>query len=220
MLSLHGIDMAEMSRSERSSAEKVFGALLADKGCLRKQASLREQLQRMTTDAPAMRLHGPRLFAAMQAGLPFLPEPKEMYVRATQMLNRMLAFKLKPDASLETVSGLLSRIEDAIYDDVPGRMTDGDFCRHLEVLVPPGKGKREREGWLHCYADALAANGADELSIADARILFETFWQGEERELELYNSMPTFELPSGRDALVCDGGSAMRAVLARVAAPA
>lgn len=38
-------DMSNMSRKDRAAAGKVYGALLADKGCLRMQRSLREQLQ-------------------------------------------------------------------------------------------------------------------------------------------------------------------------------
>ena len=73
VLSMHGVDMAAMRPTDRAAAEKVFGALMSDNGCLRKQRSLREQLQRMLNERAAMRLHGPRLFVQLQAGLPFLP---------------------------------------------------------------------------------------------------------------------------------------------------
>ena len=66
-----------------------------------------------------MRLHGPRLFMQLQAGLPFLPVPPEMYIRARQTLNLVMSYKLKADSNLATVIALLTRIEDAIMDDEP-----------------------------------------------------------------------------------------------------
>ena len=52
MLSLHDTDMADMTRSDRAAAEKVFGALLGDQGCLRRQRNLRDQLQMMMAERP------------------------------------------------------------------------------------------------------------------------------------------------------------------------
>ena len=62
----------------------------------------------MAERAP-MRLHGhgPRLFVQLQAGLPFLPVPPEMYVRARQSLNLVMSYKLKADSNLATVSVVL-----------------------------------------------------------------------------------------------------------------
>ena len=37
VLGMHDVDMGAMSRSDRAAAEKVYGALLSDRGCLRKQ---------------------------------------------------------------------------------------------------------------------------------------------------------------------------------------
>ena len=34
VLTMHDTDMADMSHSDRAAAEKVFGALLGDQGCL------------------------------------------------------------------------------------------------------------------------------------------------------------------------------------------
>ena len=108
VLTLHAQDLGAMTRSDRAAAEKVYGALISDRGCLRKQRSLREQLQTMLADRAPMRLHGPRLFMQLQGGLPFLPVPPEMFVRARQTLNMVLTYKLKPDATLATVSALLT----------------------------------------------------------------------------------------------------------------
>ena len=91
ILTMHDTDMGDMSRSDRAAAEKVYGALLSDKGCLRRQRSLREQIQNRLADTPGVRLHGPRLFQLMRAGLPFLPIPEEQFVRARQQLNQVLA---------------------------------------------------------------------------------------------------------------------------------
>ena len=83
ILTMHDTNMGDMSRSDRAAAEKVYGALLSDKGCLRRQRSLREQIQNRLADTPGVRLHGPRLFALLETGLTeVIPVPPEMYTRA------------------------------------------------------------------------------------------------------------------------------------------
>ena len=97
VLGMHDVDMGAMSRSDRAAAEKVYGALLSDRGCLRKQRSLREQLSMMLEERDAMRLHGPRLFVMLQAGLPFLEVPEEQHVQARQALNLIWRYRLSPN---------------------------------------------------------------------------------------------------------------------------
>ena len=36
VLTLHALDLGDMTRSDRAAAEKVYGALLSERGCLRK----------------------------------------------------------------------------------------------------------------------------------------------------------------------------------------
>ena len=154
-----------MTRSDRAAAEKVFGALISDRGCLRKQRSLREQLQTMLADRAPMRLHGPRLFMQLQGGLPFLPVPPEMFVRARQTLNMVLTYKLKPDATLATVSALLTKIEDAIIDDVPGRVSEQDFCDHLNMLAPPARAVARALAALRCVVPHTAMSSRSQLGV-------------------------------------------------------
>ena len=70
-LALFEQDLADLTDQQRSACEKIFAALLAEKGCLRKQRRLRDRLEARLDALPAMRLHGPRLFEALRAGLPF-----------------------------------------------------------------------------------------------------------------------------------------------------
>ena len=65
VLLLWRTDLMAIDRSDRDKCEKIFGSLLSGRGPLREQPGLRQQLQVITRESPAMYLHGPRLFAAM-----------------------------------------------------------------------------------------------------------------------------------------------------------
>ena len=72
-------ELDELDDRARVASEKVYGTLLDDKGCLRKQPALRGQLLRMLEQAPRVQFHGGRLFAMFKQGLPFIPVAPEVY---------------------------------------------------------------------------------------------------------------------------------------------
>ncbi len=78
-LSTAAYELDELSDSQRVANEKIYGSLLGDKGCLRKQPSLRSQLMRMLEGSPRVQLHGGRLFVLFRQGLPFIPVAPEIF---------------------------------------------------------------------------------------------------------------------------------------------
>ena len=85
------LEVEDLDEKQRIAAEKVYGTLLDERGCLRRQLSLRAQLMRMLEDAPRVQLHCPRLFVLLGQGLPFIPVAPEAYDAIQLNYNQVMA---------------------------------------------------------------------------------------------------------------------------------